>query len=907
MRSRRPVQRKSNLSSKDLQELLGDDEDEDDEAKKKKRSRGRKRDDEDDGVESSSEDLDDLEGIGEQVALADRKIDVILSRREAKGGGLEYYVKWRGMSYLHCSWVPEAKISGKKGGKNRLKKFNAHYVVGEIEEGDDIVNPDFIEVDRILDCRTEGKDVEYLVKWQSLGYEHCTWESANDVNDDRAIESFKRWNKYPGQAKFNKKERPAPNTWKKYDKSPEYQGSNELRDYQLEGLNWLTFNWYHKRNTILADEMGLGKTVQAMSILNHLFTVESVIGPFLVVAPLSTIPHWKREFDGWTNMNCVVYHGNADARETIRKYEFYHRNAQKRVLKSAPKFNVLVTTYEMIITDSKFLKTFKWKYLVVDEAHRLKNQDSKLITELRSYHYDHVLLMTGTPLQNNTKELWSLLNFLNPEKFASSSDFIAQYGDLATAAQVDKLHALLRPIMLRRMKEDVEKSIAPKEETIVEVELTNLQKRYYRAIYERNFSYLAGGKKGGGNVPSLLNVVMQLRKACNHPFLLAGVEEQIMKEEEAVTHDARMQALIKASGKLVLVDKLLPRLKAQGHKVLIFSQFARVLDILQDYLIYRNYEHERIDGSVRGNDRQAAIDRFSKEGSTKFVFLLCTRAGGVGINLTAADTVIIFDSDWNPQNDIQAQARCHRIGQKEMVKVYRLLTRGTYEKDMFIRASKKLGLDQAVLNRIEVGGKQNSSNNAAEKDFNPAVLKKEEIDSLLKHGAYDVFREGKNIPDVEYDEADIERILERDGHKVTYNNGPRTDALTSLSKASFISNAADNEIDMEDPDFWRKLLPQHAQQYVDPNIVQGQRSRRTVRQFTGGEELDFLGDDEEYGDKDVVSEDEDYGERAQMIGDGAAARLNPITDNSQDWSMSSRSRFRAALLAFGFGRDIACS
>ncbi len=549
------------------------------------------------------------------AASGERRVDTILDRRGAEAP-YEYFVKWQGMSYLHCSWVAEAELVQRKGGKTRVLKFNTQFErAGPLQLEDGVFNPDFVEVDRVLDHRQSGGSGgadEYLIKWQSLGYEHATWEKASDVNDDSAIERWRRWSTYPGAAKFARKERPPPASWKKYDKSPVYEGGNQLREYQLEGLNWLTFNWYQRRNTILADEMGLGKTVQAMSIMHHLFAQEDVPGPFLVVAPLSTIPHWRREFNTWTTMNAIVYHGNAEAREMMRRYEFYHRNARKEVIKSAPKFNVLITTYEMIITDSKVLRSFAWRYLVVDEAHRLKNQDSRLIQELRAFKFDHVLLLTGTPLQNNTTELWSLLNFINPDKFASAKEFLAQYGDMNTSAQVDKLNALLRPIMLRRMKEEVEKSIGAKEEIIVEVELTNLQKRYYRAIYERNFSYLAQPGRGKGNVPSLLNVVMQLRKACNHPFLLQGVEEQIVNEEKCATYEERMQALIKASGKLVLVDKLLPRLKAEGHKVLIFSQFARVLDILQDYLEYRRYDFERIDGSVRGNDRQSAIDRFSK-------------------------------------------------------------------------------------------------------------------------------------------------------------------------------------------------------------------------------------------------------------------------------------------------------
>ena len=218
---------------------------------------------------------------------------------------------------------------------------------------------------------------------------------------------------------------------------------------------------------------------------------------------------------------------------------------------------------------------------------------------------------------------------------------------------------------------------------------------------------------------------MELRKCCNHPFLITGAEEKVLAEhnlslvEKTVKH---VNIMIDASGKLVLIHKLLPKLKSSGHKVLVFSQMVRCLDILEDYLVHMRYPYERIDGRVRGNLRQAAIDRFSKPDSDRFVFLLCTRAGGLGINLTAADTVIIFDSDWNPQNDIQAQARCHRIGQSKSVKVYRLITRNSYEREMFDRASMKLGLDKAVLQSMNT--KENASNNVRAKVLECSVVVK---------------------------------------------------------------------------------------------------------------------------------------------------------------------------------------
>ena len=208
------------------------------------------------------------------------------------------------------------------------------------------------------------------------------------------------------------------------------------------------------------------------------------------------------------------------------------------------------------------------------------------------------------------------------------------------------------------------------------------------------------------NLPSLMNIMMELRKCCNHPFLIRGAEQSIVaetreKKPELKNDDLVLQSMLDSSGMMVLLDKLLPKLRSQGHKVLVFSQMVRMLDIIQDYLTLKGYSFERIDGGVKINERQAAIDRFSAPGSDRFIFLICTRAGGFGINLTAADTVIIYDSDWNPQNDIQAQARCHRIGQDKAVKVYRLITNRTYEMEMFQRANLKLGLDKAVLNPLK--------------------------------------------------------------------------------------------------------------------------------------------------------------------------------------------------------------
>ena len=269
--------------------------------------------------------------------------------------------------------------------------------------------------------------------------------------------------------------------------------------------------------------------------------------------------------------------------------------------------------------------------------------------------------------------------------------------------QLKALQQRIQQYILRRLKENVEKSIPEKEETIIDIELTTIQKTYYRALFDRNREFLEAGVDKN-NLPNLINLEVQLRKCCNHPWLIEGTIDR--ECGITLTHNEYMEKTISASGKMVLLDKLLPKLKREGHRVLIFSQMRKVLNILEEYLDYKLYKYERFDGTTSSHERQAAIDRFCHPNSDRLVFLLTTRAGGVGLNLTAADTVIIFDSDWNPQQDIQAQARCHRIGQKKTVSIYRLVTKNTYEAQMFERASKKLGLGQAILKSVEHGVKK---------------------------------------------------------------------------------------------------------------------------------------------------------------------------------------------------------
>lgn len=576
-----------------------------------------------------------------------------------------------------------------------------------------------------------------------------------------------------------------------YEKSPTFKGSRVLRPYQVEGLNWITSCYYEKRSCILADEMGLGKTVQVVSFIEHLRTEESIRGPYLIVVPLSTIQHWRREIEDWTDMNVCVYHDIGDAkgkakdmRMFIRQMEWYYEQRRRGLLK----FNILLTTYETLLSDYEVFEEIHWRLMVVDEAHRLKNSNSKALKRMRELHCDRRLLLTGTPLQNNITELWVLLNFLEPSQFDSFDDFHTSFGDLKTQTQVQELQQKIAPYILRRVKEDVEKSIPPKEETIIEVELTTMQKRYYRAIYERNRSYLYKGLTGSG-LPSLINIQMQLRKCCNHPFLIKGVSDRELEGIEYDNVEEQMKKTLEASGKFVLVSKLLPKLKREGHKVLIFSQFIHQLDLLQQYCESQGFGCERLDGTVSGHARQSAIDRFSRPHSKSFVFLLSTRAGGVGINLIAADTVIIFDSDWNPQNDLQAQARCHRIGQEKAVKIYRLITRNTFESEMFARASRKLGLEHAILGTA-------SFHKDHLLEDQPSA---QELEALLKRGAYGLADDDDSAFRA-FAERDIEDILRSNTHVVSQDS-------SSVDRSSFVACKKDGELSLDDPNFWEKVLP----------------------------------------------------------------------------------------------------
>ncbi|KAF5452378.1 hypothetical protein F2P56_027382 [Juglans regia] len=496
----------------------------------------------------------------------------------------------------------------------------------------------------------------------------------------------------------------------------------KMRDYQLAGLNWLIRLYENGINGILADEMGLGKTLQTISLLGYLHEFRGITGPHMVVAPKSTLGNWMNEIRRFCPvLRAVKFLGNPDERRHIREN-----------LLVAGKFDVCVTSFEMAIKEKSSLRRFSWRYIIIDEAHRIKNENSLLSKTMRLYNTNYRLLITGTPLQNNLHELWALLNFLLPEIFSSAETFDEWFqisGENDQQEVVQQLHKVLRPFLLRRLKSDVEKGLPPKKETILKVGMSQMQKHYYKALLQKDLEVV----NAGGERKRLLNIAMQLRKCCNHPYLFQGAEPG----PPYTTGDH----LITNAGKMVLLDKLLPKLKERDSRVLIFSQMTRLLDILEDYLMFRGYLYCRIDGNTGGEDRDASIDAFNRPGSEKFVFLLSTRAGGLGINLATADVVILYDSDWNPQVDLQAQDRAHRIGQKKEVQVFRFCTEYAIEEKVIERAYKKLALDALVIQQGRL---------AEQKTVN-----KDELLQMVRFGAEMVF----SSKDSTITDEDIDRII----------------------------------------------------------------------------------------------------------------------------------------------------
>eukprot|EP00917_Polyrhabdina_sp_WS-2016_P011193 GHVP01024750.1.p1 GENE.GHVP01024750.1~~GHVP01024750.1.p1 ORF type:complete len:970 (+),score=210.15 GHVP01024750.1:736-3645(+) len=485
-----------------------------------------------------------------------------------------------------------------------------------------------------------------------------------------------------------------------------------LKDYQLDGLTWLVSLYNNGLNGILADEMGLGKTIQTISLIAYLIEKKAQFGPFLLIFPLSTLSNWDGEFEKWApSIKRIVYKPSGANKKDI----------QRRVQQD--RYTVLLTTYECALRDHHFLGKIPWLYMIIDEGHRLKNKDSKLTTSLiRDYNSKFRLVLTGTPLQNNLRELWTLFNFVTHNLFNTTKTFeewfnapFANTGEIIELNEEEKLliikrlHKVLRPFLLRRLKKDVELNLPKKTETVIKCNMSGLQKYIYNIFCgTTNDEFgLFKGKR---------NIIMQLKKTCNHPFIFQEIEDVVNPSK------TNNNLLYRVSGKINVLRNILHKLVSTNRKILIFFQMTQMMTIMEDFLLMEGLGYLRLDGSIVNEVRQERIAEFNNPESPKRIFILSTRAGGLGLNLQSADTVIIFDSDWNPHADLQAQDRAHRIGQQNEVRILRLVTKGSVEEYILEKAGNKLEMDDKI---IQAGRFDQKTTNEERESILRSLLEKE--------------------------------------------------------------------------------------------------------------------------------------------------------------------------------------
>ncbi|KAF2114895.1 SNF2 family N-terminal domain-containing protein [Lophiotrema nucula] len=609
-----------------------------------------------------------------------------------------------------------------------------------------------------------------------------------------------------------------------------------LKEYQVKGLQWMISLYNNNLNGILADEMGLGKTIQTISLITYLIERKQQPGPYLVIVPLSTLTNWNNEFEKWApTVQRIVYKGPPNARKQQQQQIRWGQ------------FQVLLTTYEFIIKDRPILSKIKWVHMIVDEGHRMKNANSKLSSTITQYYTTRYrLILTGTPLQNNLTELWAMLNFVLPTIFKSVKSFdewfntpFANTGgqdkmELTEEEQllvIKRLHKVLRPFLLRRLKKDVEKDLPDKTERVIKCNFSALQAKLYKQLVTTNRMMVSDGKGGKTGMRGLSNMLMQLRKLCNHPFVFEEVEDQM--NPARLTNDL----LWRTAGKFELLDRILPKFQASGHRVLIFFQMTQIMNIMEDYLRLRNMMYLRLDGATKADDRSELLRLFNEPNSPYFCFLLSTRAGGLGLNLQTADTVIIYDSDWNPHQDLQAQDRAHRIGQKNEVRILRLITSNSVEEKILERANYKLDMDGKV---IQAGKFDNKSTNEERDAMLRIMLESAEAAESLEQEEMDdddlnliMMRSDDEL--IMFQEMDKER--QRSG---VYGPGKKHPRLLAENELPDIYLTEDNPV---------------VEEVIDEPIGRGARERTKVRYDDGLTEEQWLEavDDDEMTIEDAIA------------------------------------------------------
>ncbi|CEI67097.1 Chromatin remodeling factor mit1 [Fusarium venenatum] len=798
---------------------------------------------------------------------------------EVREDDKEYLIKWDSRSYAHCVWKPGAWVYGVAASTMRISfgKRDAAEDLLKLDEQDAIPD-EFLMADIIFNVKTDlsvpkstreqemnnlAHVTKIFVKFQGLGYDDVVWDSPPTEDDGEIYASFaeayyeyveSKYLKSESQSKIKervKTYKAAP--FKEINTQPAGLTRGNLMGYQIKGVNWLLGNYHSGRSVVLADEMGLGKTVQVVGLVTSLVQDSPKCWPFLIVVPNATCPNWRREFKQWApELRVVAYHGGREPQALAYKYELFPNGFTDM------KAHVVIMSYDSAQDPAtkNLFKSINWTGLVVDEGQRLKNDENLLYGALRSMRIPFRLLLTGTPLQNNKRELFNLLQFIDDKQNAAELDEEYEVLDKET---LPKLHNKIRPYFLRRTKAGVLKFLPPMTQIILPVTMTVIQEKLSKSIMAKNpelikamFSNSKMNKKERG---SLNNILMQLRKCLCHPFMYSEAIEERHHDPTVLQRN-----LVEASAKLLLLQVMLPKLQERGRRVLIFSQFLQQLDIIEDFLSGLGYDYRRLDGSISSLEKQRRIDAFNAPESPIFAFLLSTRAGGVGINLATADTVIILDPDFNPHQDIQALSRAHRIGQKKKVLCFQFMTTDSVEERIMQIGKKKMALDHALIESMDDDD-----------------LAGDDLESILKHGAQALFNDDYEKKSIHYDSAAVDALLDRTDEPET-----KADDGTSFSYAKVWSNdksgfeAGLATEEMAEPEainssVWDRILAQReaeAQRQAEANrevLGRGGRRRQAINYKTeavnnpvpGDPEADSADSSDDFAGGDSGDESED--------------------------------------------------
>lgn len=768
----------------------------------------------------------------------------------------EYLVKWKAQSYFRTTWMPGSWLWGVANASMRGAFMRKPENQMPKMTTEDAIPEDWMRVDIVLDViyssvvTNRTKEIDFArakevdsayVKYKGLGYEDAIWEKPPSYEEGERWADFK--SAYDDWVIKHYVHTPSQSTLRRHlqtirnknfetdllkNAQPTTLTGGQLMDYQLEGMNWLYYQWYKSQNCILADEMGLGKTIQLIAYF-ALMVQDHRCWPFLVVVPNSTCPNWRREIKKWApTLRAVTYFGSSIARKLAQDYELFPKDEEeKERMKSSPRdksqskdlrAHIVITSYESVVEEKarQNLQKVAWAGLVVDEGQRLKSEKNLLYENLSKMKFPFKVLLTGTPLQNNARELFNLLQFLDPKINAATMD--AKYETL-TKENVPQLHELIRPFFLRRTKVQVLTFLPPMAQIILPVTMSVVQKKLYKSILAKNPQLMKSIFSRAGNVAqkervNLNNILMQLRKTLCHPFVYnRDIEER--SYELAVSH----RNLVEASSKLQLLQLMLPKLQERGHRVLLFSQFLANLDILEDFLDGLGLQYRRLDGSINSLEKQKRIDDFNAPNSPYFAFLLSTRAGGVGINLASADTVIIMDPDFNPHQDIQALSRAHRIGQKNKVLVFQIMTRGSAEEKIMQMGKKKMALDHVLIQKMDQEDEAGM-----------------DLESILRHGAEALF-DDDNTGDIVYDSASVDKLLERSQIEST-DTGEDKSAESQFSfarvwmndKGSLENGLGDSgTATPADTTVWDKILKERERMYAEEAAARAEHLGRGKR------------------------------------------------------------------------------